>query len=224
MSRPLIIWGASDHAEVVAEASDELGIHDIVGFLDDTNSEKKAKGFCGKHVFRSLAEIVALMNESAIRYIFGFGACLPKLRLAERAGAMGLVPESIVHPRSRLSTSAVIEAGTFVAMGAVVGTKSRIGKHAIINTSASVDHHCIVEDTAHICPGANLAGNVVVKTGAWVGIGATVIEKVTIGEYAKIGAGSVVIDDIPPGMVAYGVPARIKRPIKLESSEDGQGD
>ena len=49
----------------------------------------------------------------------------------------------------------------------------------------------------------------VIKRGAQIGINACVLPRVTIGEYALIGAGSVVTKDIPPGVVAYGNPARV---------------
>jgi acetyltransferase-like isoleucine patch superfamily enzyme len=44
-----------------------------------------------------------------------------------------------------------------------------------------------------------------------VGLGAVVIERVRIGERAIVGAGAVVLHDVPPGAVAYGVPARVVR-------------
>lgn len=36
---------------------------------------------------------------------------------------------------------------------------------------------------------------------------------ITIGDNSVIGAGSVVTNDIPPSVVAYGVPCRVIRPI-----------
>jgi acetyltransferase-like isoleucine patch superfamily enzyme len=48
-----------------------------------------------------------------------------------------------------------------------------------------------------------------VKRGASVGTSATIMCGVTIGEKSIIGAGSVVTKDIPPNVVAAGVPARI---------------
>lgn len=52
-----------------------------------------------------------------------------------------------------------------------------------------------------------------IGSGVWLGAGATVLPGVTIGENAVIGAGSVVTKDVPPNVVAFGVPARVVRPI-----------
>jgi acetyltransferase-like isoleucine patch superfamily enzyme len=44
-----------------------------------------------------------------------------------------------------------------------------------------------------------------------LGVGAIVLPGVTIGRGAQIGAGAVVVTDIPPYVVAAGVPARVLR-------------
>ena len=47
----------------------------------------------------------------------------------------------------------------------------------------------------------------------WIGAGAIVLPGVTIGDGSVIGAGSVVSRDIPAGVVAFGTPCRVVRPI-----------
>ncbi len=49
--------------------------------------------------------------------------------------------------------------------------------------------------------------------GCWLGAGVVVVPGVTIGDYAVIGAGSVVTRDIPPGVLAAGVPCRALREL-----------
>jgi hypothetical protein len=46
----------------------------------------------------------------------------------------------------------------------------------------------------------------------WIGHAATVMPGVTVGNGAVIGAGAVVTRDVPPYMIAVGVPAKILRP------------
>lgn len=52
-----------------------------------------------------------------------------------------------------------------------------------------------------------------IADGAWLGAGAIVCPGVTIGENTVVGAGAVVTRDLPPGVVAYGNPARVAREI-----------
>ena len=70
-------------------------------------------------------------------------------------------------------------------------------------------HHCTIEDGAHISPGVCVGGWTRIGRATWVGIGATVRDRITIGERSIIGAGAVVVKDIPEGVVAYGVPAKV---------------
>jgi maltose O-acetyltransferase len=51
----------------------------------------------------------------------------------------------------------------------------------------------------------------------WLGAGVIVCPGVTIGQDTVVGAGAVVTRDLPPGVVAAGVPARVLREI-------GEGD
>jgi bifunctional UDP-N-acetylglucosamine pyrophosphorylase/glucosamine-1-phosphate N-acetyltransferase len=50
----------------------------------------------------------------------------------------------------------------------------------------------------------------VIEDGAFIGSDTMLVAPVRVGAGATIGAGSVVTHDIPPGSVAYGVPARVR--------------
>jgi len=80
---------------------------------------------------------------------------------------------------------------------------------AILNTGCSVDHDVQLDDGVHICPGARLAGEVQVGSRSWIGIGASVIQQVRIGSDVTVGAGAAVVRDLPDGVTAVGVPARV---------------
>lgn len=55
----------------------------------------------------------------------------------------------------------------------------------------------------------------------WICTGATICPGVTIGNDAIIGAGSVVTRNVPPGVLAYGVPCKVIRPITEEDRIGG---
>ena len=61
--------------------------------------------------------------------------------------------------------------------------------------------------------GVEMAKPITVGNNVWIGAGSTVLAGVTIGDDAVIGAGSVVTRDIPPGVVACGVPCRVMRAV-----------
>lgn len=118
-----------------------------------------------------------------------------------------------VHPSAIVAPSASIGAGSVVFAGAIVNTDARIGGHVVVNTGVIVEHDCVIEDGASLSPGACMGGRVHVGRGAFVSTGVTLAPRVKVGAGSVIGAGAVVTKDIPEGMLAYGVPARVVRAI-----------
>jgi acetyltransferase EpsM len=209
----LLIWGASGHALVVADIVRLAGDHEIVGFLDDVRPERAGTSFGGATVLGGREQLGRLRAAGVEFAIIGFGDCQARVACAAVAQAAGFTLARAVHPRASLAADVVLGAGTVVAAGAVVNPASYIGASVIINTSASVDHECAIGDGAHIGPGARLGGRVGVGRGVWVGIGATLADRVRVGDGSIIGAGAVVLRDVPPGVVAFGVPARVVRAV-----------
>ncbi|MCF6192483.1 MAG: acetyltransferase [Candidatus Hydrothermae bacterium] len=116
---------------------------------------------------------------------------------------------TLVHPRAVVHESVRMGPGTVVFAGAVIQPDTVIGVHVIINTGATVDHDCVIGDFAHIAPGAHLAGGVRVGEGVLLGIGSSVIPGKRIGNWSVVGAGAAVVKDLPPNVVAVGVPAKL---------------
>jgi acetyltransferase-like isoleucine patch superfamily enzyme len=56
----------------------------------------------------------------------------------------------------------------------------------------------------------------------WLGAGAKVLDGVKIGSRVAVGAGAVVTSDLPDGVVAVGVPARVVRERALGTASGGE--
>lgn len=209
-----MIWGASGHASVVADIVRCRDEYEIVGFLDDVSPEHAGSSFCEAPILGGREQLDGLLEDGIEHLILGFGNCDARLHLAKFSTEKGFRLATAIHPKATVAYNVEVGDGTVIVAGAVVNPGAEVGDNVIINTSASVDHDCIIEDGAHICPGACLAGEVRVGRGSWVGVGATAVDGVCIGEGTMVGAGSVVVGDIPAGVVAYGVPARIIREVE----------
>jgi UDP-N-acetylbacillosamine N-acetyltransferase len=211
MRQKLAIWGASSHALVAADAIRLGDEYEIVGFLDDFTPGRKGESFCGAKVLGG-KELLPLLRSEGVHTIFvGIGDCRARLEVSSVVRDEGFQLATVVHPRAIVARDSSLGCGTLVVAGAVVNPAAKVGESVIVNTGASVEHECVIEDGAHISAGVHLGGQVFVGRGALVEIGSTVARGINIGAESIIGAGSVVLHDIPVGVLAYGVPARIIR-------------
>lgn len=204
----VVIWGASGHAKVVADILNLEGRFVLVGFIDDVDPQPRS--FLGLPVFGGCETLSSLKADGVTHIIFGFGNCDARLKLSVVARKEGFFLATAIHPHAIIAVDVPVGEGTVIAAGAIVNPGSSIGANVIINTKASVDHDCLIADGVHICPGVTLGGTVTVGEAGWVGIGATIKDHISIGARALIGAGSVVVSDVPEGVVAFGVPAKVR--------------
>jgi maltose O-acetyltransferase len=87
-----------------------------------------------------------------------------------------------------------------------IGNDCKIGQHTII---LDCDYHNMdhpLHDGGH-----GPSRPVVLEDGVWLSARVTVLKGVTIGRSSVVAAGSVVTRDVPAGVLAGGVPARVLR-------------
>jgi maltose O-acetyltransferase len=123
----------------------------------------------------------------------------------------------IVQPplRCDYGTRITVGAATFINYDCVVldGAPVAIGSHCQIASRVQ-----ILTATHPIDPGPRRLGweyaqPITVGDNVWLGGGAIICPGVTIGDDTVVGAGAVVTRDLPRGVVAVGVPARVLREI-----------
>jgi sugar O-acyltransferase (sialic acid O-acetyltransferase NeuD family) len=209
--KKLLVMGASGHGKVVADAA-LAACFDVIAFADD-DPAKRGDRLLGIEVRAiGLEEAIGLCRETEAVPVVAIGSNAARMRVFLSLRGAGLQPATIVHPAATVASSASLGAGTVVFAGVVVNPDTTVGENVILNTGATIDHDNHIGFHAHISPGAHLGGTVTVGEGTHVGIGSTIKNNVAVGAWSVIGAGSTVVRDIPDGVVAYGVPARVVRP------------
>lgn len=135
--------------------------------------------------------------------------------LGELLGHLG--DEVVVRPSLLVDYGANITIGprTFVNYDCVMLDVApiRIGAHCQIATRVQ-----LLTATHPVDPVARRAGwesgaPITLADNVWLGGGVVVCPGVTVGEDTVVGAGAVVTRDLPAGVVAAGVPARVVREI-----------
>ena len=113
---------------------------------------------------------------------------------------------------SRLArVEANVAIGSFCVIGrARIGARTQIASHVEIPSGRHQHGH---DEDGQIGDGE--FQEVEIGPDCWIGASAVIMARV--GQGSTIGAGSVVVKDIPGGVIAAGVPARIIRTIHFES-------
>lgn len=87
------------------------------------------------------------------------------------------------------------------------GHDTRIGQRCLVMVASHVAHDCLIGDEVIIINYAGLAGHVTVDDRATVGGQSGIHPFTRIGTYAYIGGVSKITQDVPPFVIADGVPA-----------------
>jgi carbonic anhydrase/acetyltransferase-like protein (isoleucine patch superfamily) len=130
-------------------------------------------------------------------------------------------PDAYIAPTAVLIGEVEVGAGASVWFGAVLrGDEAliQIGDGANVQDNAVI--HCardlptIIEHDASVGHSAQLEG-CVVETGAVVGMGATMLQRSRLGAGSMLAAGAVLGEgqSVPPGHMAAGVPATVKKAL-----------
>jgi acetyltransferase-like isoleucine patch superfamily enzyme len=97
-----------------------------------------------------------------------------------------------------------------VAQKITIGSNVTVGANSTITDT---DFHPLDPALRREHPAAGACGPVTIEDGVFIGMNCTILKGVTIGQNSIIGAGSVVTGDIPPNVIAGGVPARPLRSL-----------
>lgn len=202
----IVVLGAGGHARSVCDVLLAAGEYHILGLVDG----RAEQSFFGLPLLGGdevLPELLARGEAQGAFVAIGNNAVRKKLYVVLRE--MGYTMVSAVSPHAYVSPYATVGHGTAVMHGVVIGPCARVNEGCIINTNASLDHDDQIGAFCHIAPGAALSGGVTVGDGSFLGTGCRVIDGIHIGANVMLGAGATAIRDLPDGVTAVGVPARI---------------
>ena len=203
----LYVYGASGHGKVVAEIANSTG-HHVRGFIDD-NPALMNEHLMKIPVAGAFEYLVRRSLHSKVAVALGIGDNSARCSVAERCTKVGIPLIKLIHQAAIVSPSAAVGDGTVVMACVVVNADAVIGNGVILNTAAVVEHDCKIGDYAHLSPHSTMGGASQIGKMSWLGMSASIINGISVGAETIVGAGAVVIRNLPDGVVAVGVPARI---------------
>jgi len=136
---------------------------------------------------------------------------------------LSVIEQAIMEEGSDIGPFSHLRKGAHLGPGVHIGNFGEV-KNSYLGSGVKMGHVSYMGDAtvgAKVVIGAgtitcNYDGQrkhrTVIGERAFVGSDTMLVAPVEVGAGAKTGAGSVVTRDVPPGSVAYGVPARVKSP------------
>jgi len=209
MTRKIVIFGAGQHAAVVADAIAAQNRYDLLAFVDDS-APSHPQGFESIALFSSDALRSLLDKESDVYGVMGIGTNF--LREAAVSQVENDFPNlkwaTVIHPSAVCSSSAKVGKGSVVCMAASIGVRTNIGSHTIVNSGSNVDHDSTFGSFASCGPGVTTGGSCSVGARSFVGIGSTLVHGTVVGDDTVIGGHSLVLGSCESSSVYYGAPAK----------------
>jgi acetyltransferase EpsM len=211
MQRKLVIIGAGEHAQVVAEAAQSRpDLWSLAGFVDAdpsaTLSNIPSLPYLGCD--RDLITLAADEEYWAVLGIGGLGSSNVRRRIVEMFAGSMVNWGSIIHSAAWISPTASVDEGAVILAGAMINANATLGQNCIINTGSVIEHDVRVGAWAIVSPGVTIGGGSVLGENSFVGLGAKIRDHITVSQDATVGMGAVVLKDVPPGCTVVGVPAR----------------
>lgn len=144
-------------------------------------------------------------------YIIGTTTPRKHQLIAELKKTHDLTFTPLIHSTVLLGSNVHIGEGVMINVNSTIGPNVYLDDHCVINRCVSLGHDSRIGSYSNIAPSVSIAGSARIGDRCRIGIGATIIDHIRIGSKAIIGAGSLVTKDIPEAVVAYGVPAVVKK-------------
>jgi len=165
-------------------------------------------------------------------------------------GSGSRIVDSVVGQRCTIAASVIEQAqvddevtiGPFAHLrpGSAIGRGAQLGNFAEVKNSrlgpGVRQHHVSYLGDADVGEGTNVGAGTItanydgsakhrttIGKDVFLGVDTMLRAPVTLGDGARTGAGSVVTRDVPPGMLAVGVPARIKKPKPAPEGDASSG-
>lgn len=201
MNKKLLIIGCGSHSLIVREVAIANGYKDFE-YLDTMN--KNIEFFNNKKVIK---EIPSNFNGD---YFIAIGHNFYRedvyLKFSKKNPKANLI--SLIHPKSYVSESAIIEEGVIILPMSTINTNVILKMGVLININCCVDHNSIMNQFSSLAPNTAIGGNVEIGKRTAILIGAACISGVKLGNDVVIGAGSYVFSNMKDNSLSIGYPSK----------------
>jgi sugar O-acyltransferase (sialic acid O-acetyltransferase NeuD family) len=209
MSRPLVLVGAGEFAQIACEYFDHDSDYDVVAF--SVEREYLAQpALAGRpvvayetleaHYLPADVDVFVAIPSSQLNRL--------RTRFYQDVKRRGYRLATYVSTRAFVWRNAELGENSFIFEGNVIQPFVRIGNNCILWSGNHVGHRTVVRDNVFVASHAVISGYCEIGESSFIGVNSTFNDHVKVAPDNVIGAGALVTRDTEPGRIYVGSPAR----------------
>lgn len=196
MSRPVVLFGNSDIAELAHFYLTRDAGRQVVGFTVDG-------AYVGAERFRDLPlvafeEIEGVFDPSEHDMLIALAYTdvnRLRARKCREAGAKGFALTSYVSSRATVFPGFECGPNCFILEDNTIQPFARIGANVTLWSGNHIGHHSVIEDDCFVSSHVVISGRVTLGQGSFVGVNATLRDAIRVGRECVIGANCLLLED-----------------------------
>jgi acetyltransferase EpsM len=214
--KKLVIFGGSGIGMIAASIAEDIGSHEVLGFLNDAIPEGNEIGKYKKHpVIGKTEKYLELLTDPNIDFFIAYVGLQNEKETFEKIKKFKIPKNrwaTLIHPSAVIPEKyCSIGNGVLIAPLAQLSPDVTLNDHCILLANSFVGHDSTLDVFAHIATNGVVGANVHVGKAVHIGSNSTVREKIHIGDFALVGSGSVILNDVPSNSIFIGNPGRLLR-------------
>ncbi|MGY5355747.1 PglD-related sugar-binding protein [Wenyingzhuangia sp. IMCC45467] len=204
--KDIYLIGVGNYTEVIIELAQECGYH--VKGLFHYNSSRNGDVILGIPILCSFQQLISNTNIERVHFAVTVGDNVKRNEIATIIrNKLGYTP-NLIHPLSKISTSAILGTGCFTHAFSCIWTKATLEDDIILGPNSLVSHHSSIGNACYITSHSIIGSYVHIGTNTFIGLNATILPNITIGDNCIIGAKSNVTKSIDAHTIVKGNPAK----------------
>jgi sugar O-acyltransferase (sialic acid O-acetyltransferase NeuD family) len=196
MSRPLVIFGAGDIAELAHYYFSRGGGHNVAAFAVDAAYLKEG-AFCGLPVV-PFEEVVKAYPPLTHNFFVALSySKLNQLRKEKylAAKAYGYRLTSYVSEKATVLNDGRIGENCFILEDNTIQPFVTIGNNVTLWSGNHIGHHSTIKDHCFLASHIVVSGGVEIGEQCFIGVNATLRDHIKLGERCVVGAGALLLAD-----------------------------
>lgn len=212
----LIILGGSGIGMIACSVANDLGIYNVLGFLNDVVPVGTLIGKYNKiPVIGTTFDVDHYLTDENNVFFIAYVGMQNEEEVYNKIDSLKIPSNryaTLIHP-SAIVPKGFCKIGNGVLMSPLsqLSPDTTVEDNCILLPNSFLGHDSIMRRFAHIASNAVIGGNVDVGRAVHVGTNATIREKIKIGDFSLIGSGAVVLNDVAPNTIVVGNPAKLLR-------------